>query len=88
MCVKYIIALKACYGSFLSGGMWNMQYDVSELADKNNSPSCPGLTVIMETPVLIPLKNPAHLLARPCHKRGVAWQSTSWDKTKTVTTIM
>ena len=49
-----------------------MQYDISELADKNNSPSCPGLTVIMETPVLIPLKNPAHLLARPCHKRGVA----------------
>lgn len=34
MCVKYIIALKACYGSFLSEGMWNMQYDVSELADK------------------------------------------------------
>ena len=34
MCVKYIIALKACYGSFLSGGMWHMQYDVSELADK------------------------------------------------------
>ena len=62
----------------------------------------------METLVLIPLKNPAHLLARPCHKRGVAWQSrnegtewwiilnkddgkwlgTSWDKTKTVTTIL
>ena len=34
MCVKYIIVLKACYGSFLLGDMWHIQYEVSELADK------------------------------------------------------